>query len=208
MSTRKSKGEQQRRRVAAHGAMLAWAQQHTGPTISFPTLYNVGLGAAPTGIAFNGIGRTAVRADAGSTLLGKGLKGVTIKYRHYGSPTGNISVGVRKNADDSFILIAQWPIDNNPATPASTIRTAVIENGGGQFVVYAGGPADPMYPLVASDRISIEYPSNATNGIEIMASTSEAFPANTTSQTHNGTTWANTASNRPLAVTIQMRQSV
>ena len=64
-----------------------------------------------------------------------------------------------------------------------------------------GGYPSSSYVLMANDRISIEYRSSAPDGIDIPVSTTEAIPGK-----HNGTTWANTAANRPLAVAIKMMQ--
>lgn len=55
--------------------------------------------------------------------------------------------------------------------------------------------------MVTNDVVSIEFPSSATDGLEISANTSVGNPSGYTGRNHNGTTWANTAN--PPAITIK-----
>jgi hypothetical protein len=71
---------------------------------------------------------------------------------------------------------------------AGMIQTATIQGGN-------------SYNLVAGDNVTFEMVPNANGSIELPVSTTEAFPTNTISQVYTGS-WANTASNRPLAVAI------
>lgn len=53
-----------------------------------------------------GTGRTAVKFDTGSSGLGTIPYAVILEYKTCGKPTGVITFGIRKAADDSFQLIA------------------------------------------------------------------------------------------------------
>ncbi len=184
----------ERKRAAAAAIVADSIQNPPTHVISTPTIYNVGLGSAPNWIAFNTINRMGVKINTGHTGLGTNPIDISFKYRTYGAPNGVIRVGVRKIADDSFVLIAEHPIQFNQAL-IGVQQTATIR---GQCA----------YSLVAGDLISIEFPASSTNSIELPVSTSEAFPTNTTSQQYSAGSWANTASNRPLAVTITSSKSV
>jgi hypothetical protein len=105
----------------------------------------------------------------------------------------HIRVGIRKALDDSFLLIAEWPVEFNQAL-IGVQQTAVV------------GGHNP-YSIVAGDLISIEFPASSTSSIELPVSTSEAFPTNTVSQQYVSS-WLNTASNRPLAISIKALKSV
>jgi hypothetical protein len=191
MSTRESSRKKNSSRMAA----IAAASTVT-PTalVTHPTIYNVAPGSAPSWIAFNTLSRMAVKIDTGNTNLGTNPIEVKFNFRTYGVASGLIRVGIRKASDDSFLLIAEHPIEFNQAL-IGVPQTATIRG------------ANP-YSLVANDKVSIEFPANATSGIELAVSTSEAFPTNTTSQQYSAGSWANTASNRPLAVTITSSKSV
>jgi hypothetical protein len=63
------------------------------------------LGASPGHIAFNGIGRVGVRFDSGASGVNTSVKSIMIRFRKYGSPTGNVTVGVRKASDDSLQMM-------------------------------------------------------------------------------------------------------
>jgi hypothetical protein len=183
---------------AAAAAIVADSIQNP-PThiVTHPTIYNVGLGSAPSWIAFNTISRMGVKINTGHTEgLGSNPIEVSFRFKTYGAATaasGVIRVGVRKIADDSFMLIAEHPVEFNPAL-IGVQQSAIIRG-------------QNPYSLVAGDHVSIEFPANATSSIELPVSTSEAFPTNTVSQQYVSS-WANTASNRPLAVTIRSLKSV
>jgi hypothetical protein len=181
-----------KRRAAAALAVAAHAIQNP-PThlTSRPTIYNVGL-VPPSWIKFDTISRMGVKINTGHTDLGTNPIEVTFKYRTYGAASGLIRVGIRKALDDSFLLIAEHPIDFNPAT-IGVQQTALIIG------------ANP-YSIVAGDLISIEFPASSTSSIELPVSTTEAFPTNTVSQQYVSS-WLNTASNRPLAISIIAQRS-
>jgi hypothetical protein len=182
-----------RRRAAAAAIVADSIQNPPTHLVTHPTVYNVGLGSAPSWIAFNTISRMGVKINTGHTDLGSNPIEVSFKYRTYGAvASGNIRVGVRKIADDSFVLIAEHPVEFNPALIGVQQSAIIIGQN--------------PYSLVAGDHVSLEFPANATSGIEIPVSTSEAFPTNTVSQQYTGS-WANTASNRPLAISIIAQRS-
>jgi hypothetical protein len=56
------------------------------------------------------VSRLAVKFDTSGVGLGTIPYKITTPYRRIGNPTGNISVGIRKAAGDTFTLIAEWPI--------------------------------------------------------------------------------------------------
>jgi hypothetical protein len=175
--------------------MAALAASTVTPThlITHPIIYNVGLGsAAPNWIAFNTINRMGVKINTGHTDLGTNPIEVSFKYRTYGAASGLIKVGIRKALDDSFLLVAEHPVEFNQALIGIQQTATIIGQN--------------PYSLVAGDLISIEFPASSTNSIELPVSTSEAFPTNTVSQQYVSS-WANTSSNRPLAVTIKASRS-
>ena len=100
---------------------------------------------------------------------------------------GNITIGVRKASDDSLVTIGTWPI--------AAIGSASTEQS---FVVRL---RTNTYTMLANDIVSIEYPSNATNGPEISTNSVLSDPAGYTSRTHNGSTWS--TSSNPIAMTIK-----
>ena len=55
--------------------------------------------------------------------------------------------------------------------------------------------------MVTSDVVSMEFPSSATDGLEISTSTTEGNTTGYTGRQHNGTAWANTSN--PPAITIK-----
>jgi hypothetical protein len=81
------------------------------PSLGLPgdglaTFYNVDLGTTSPGhIQYNGIGRVGVRFDAGAAGLNTSVKSVWVRFRKYGNPTGNITIGIRKASDDSLVTI-------------------------------------------------------------------------------------------------------
>jgi hypothetical protein len=180
------------KRAAASAAMVE--STAPGQTVTFPVAYDVSLGTAPSFVKFDTVSRYCVKFDTGGAGLGSSPVAITFKWRKYGNPSlisGNISVGIRKASGDTFSLIAEYPVGDYNTSVASdpTIRTAVV--GGSN-----------SYVMVANDKVSIEFPANATNGIEIAVSTTEAYPTGYTSQKYVAA-WANTTSSYPLAATIK-----
>ena len=151
------------------------------------TLYDMDQGASPGHNAFNGIGRVGVRFDSEASGLNAAIKSVLVRFRKYGNPTGNITIGVRKASDDSLVTIGTWPIA--AIGPASTEQSFVVRL------------RTNTYTMLANDVVSIEYPSNATNGLEISTKSVLSDPAGYTSRTHNGSTWS--TSSNPIAMTIK-----
>lgn len=153
--------------------------------------YNRGVNnnPSPSYLQYNGLGRVGVRYDAGASGLGVPVKSVWVFCRRYGNPTGNVTVNVRKGSDD---------------TVASTIGTFDIRNissstQGSSFAVRNGSNT---WNMVASDVVSVEFPSSATDGLEIALNTTVGLPSNYVGRIHNGTSWnANTAN--PPAIYIK-----
>ena len=153
------------------------------------TQYDIDLGTSPNHIQHNGIGRTGVRFETGSAGIGTVVKSVLVRFRKYGSPTGNITIGVRKASDDSLVTIGTYDIA--ALSLAGTEQTFVVRNRFNQ-----------SYQMVANDIVSIEYPSNATNGFEISTNSVASDPSGYTSRSHNGSVWSSALSD-PLAITIK-----
>lgn len=164
-------------------ATIASGQYDDGLT----SLYDVGLDATPGHIQFNGIERAGIRFDAGAGGLNTSVKSVWVRFRKYGSPTGNITVGIRKAADDSLVTIGTWPIEQ--FGPAETEQSFIVRL------------RSNTYQMVENDVVSVEFPSSATDGLEISTNTVESNPAGYTGRQHNGSTWANTTN--PPAITIK-----
>ena len=155
-------------------------------TVTRAAHYNVLPGAAPTFVPFSGTtSRLAVQFNTAGVGLGTIPYSITIPYRRIGNPTGNISVGIRKAAGDTFTLIGQWP--TNGFIKSTPIITINVE-----------GAND--YAMLANDKISIEYPPSASDTIEVACGT--GLPSGFTSQQYTGSYGA-TAS--PLAVKITSR---
>ena len=179
------------KRIAAMA--YAAASLSAGGTIYIHvTAYEVQPDLSPVFINYTaGIGRTVVRFDTGSSGIGKIPNTVVLAYKTYGRPTGIIRMGIRKASDDSFILIAEWPIEIPATTAGKAYHTVTIEGHN-------------AYVMVANDKISIEYPSNTLDGLSI--ATADSSPSGFTSQSHNGSTYSNTAN--ALAISINARVAV
>jgi hypothetical protein len=170
---------------------FAAASLSAGGTINtHVNIYDVQPGQSPVFINYTaGIGRTVVKFDTGGTGIGKIPYAVVLAYNVFGRPTGVIRMGIRKASDDlSFVLIAEHPIDD------------FIDEPSGLHVVTIQGYSD--YAMVANDKISIEYPSNTLDGLAIASTGANTVPG-FTSQSHNGSTYSNTAN--ALALTIRAR---
>lgn len=73
--------------------------------------YNVSPGASPTFIAFSGsVSRLTIQHNTGGIGIGDIPFRVTVPYRRIGNPPFELRVGIRKAIDDSFTLIAEWPV--------------------------------------------------------------------------------------------------
>jgi hypothetical protein len=138
-------------------------------------------------LSFNGIGRAGIRFDSGSASIGSSVKSVLVRGRKYGSPTGNITVNVRKASDDSAVTIGIYPIQNLLTGIESSFVVRLRSN---------------TYNMVLNDLVTVEFPSNATNGLDIALNNSLSNPQGLyTSRSHNGTIYASTAS--PVAITVK-----
>jgi hypothetical protein len=144
--------------------------------------YNVLPGASPTFVSFTGItSRFTIQHNTAGIGIGDIPYKVTFHYRRIGNPEGNLNIGIRKSAGDTFQLIAQHPVIE---PRHSGIISATIQGGN-------------EYQMVANDKISIEYPPNENNTIELTCST--GLPAGFTSQQYAG---SYSATSSPLSVTI------
>ncbi len=154
------------------------------------TKYEVAVGTSPNHVQHNGgIGRTAVRFETGASGLGSSVKSVWIRFRKYGLQTGNITINIRKASDDSVAAtIGTFPIESFPANVETELVLRNRFNNG--------------WNMLAGDMVSIEYPSNAVNGLEMTTNSTASDPSNYTSKSHNGSVWSAALSD-PLAVIIK-----
>lgn len=170
-------------RIAA--AVIASGQYDDG----LITFYDRGLGSSPGVIQYNGIGRVGVRFDASASGLTKKVMSVWVRFRKYGNPTGNVTVNVRKASDDTVAAtIGTWDIASF-GTAGEELQIAIRNRFGN------------TYNMVASDLVTVEFPSNATNGLEIRTNTTDGVVTNYTGRSHNGSVYANTTN--PPAITIK-----
>jgi hypothetical protein len=149
------------------------------------SFYNVASDA--NYLQYNGIGRVGERFDASASGLGTSVKSVLIRFRKCGLLTGPITVGVRKASDDSLVTINTIPIESFPST--NTEQSVALRLRSND------------YQMVENDVVSVEFPSNTTNGLEIAVNTSQGNPTNYTGRQHNGTTWSNTTD--PPAIIVK-----
>ena len=107
--------------------------------------------------------RVGVRFDAGADGLNTSMKSVWVRFRKYGAPTGNITIGIRKASDGSLVTtIGTWPIEQ--FGPAATEQSFVVR------------PRSNTYQMVLNDVVNVEFPSNATDGLGISTSTTQGTP--------------------------------
>jgi hypothetical protein len=143
--------------------------------------------------------RFGIKINTGHNALGDAVIRISFQYRTYGTaedwgatmlnpqPSKVLKIGCRKILDDSFVPIAEYPIQFEPLK-AGLIQSATVQGHNN-------------YNLVAGDNVVFEMIPNANGSIELPVSTTEAFPTNTQSQVFVSS-WSNTTSNRPLAVAI------
>jgi hypothetical protein len=152
------------------------------------SLLNVGLIATrPFLYSKSSFAMCQHRFKKGASGLGTSMKSIWIRFRKYGLPTGNITVGIRKASDDSLLTINRIPIESFPANVEQSVTLRLRSN---------------TYQLVDGDHVSIEYLSNAVNGLEITTNSTASDPTNYTSRSHNGTIWSSVLSD-PLAIIIK-----
>ena len=157
------------------------------------------MGASPGTIVFSGTtSRLVVKFDTTGIGLGSMPYKISIPYKRIGNPSGTLKVGIRKAAGDTFQLIAEWPIVTQGQPWITT------QGGGGpnavQWINITVEGGSNEYQMVANDKLSIEFPPDATNTIEIATNTQVSNPAGFTCQQWTGAAYGNTTN--PLAVTI------
>lgn len=141
-------------------------------------------------LRFTGLERLLVNFNAGGSGIGTIPFKVIIPFKTVGyPPDSHIRVGIRKRVDDSFALLAEYPITYNIKSGWNTITVE--------------GHSD--YQMVADDKLSIEYPPDPDNTIEIATSTAAA-PAGYKSQSYDGETYTDTTDQ--LAIQIVTKELV
>jgi hypothetical protein len=167
-------------RAAAIGAWWIWQNQGPHASISHPTIYNVAKAeyppTAPTFMQLTGsVSRVGLRADAGNAIIGEKFYEIVFYWRKLThAPSGNLSIGIRKASDDSFVFVAQHPIPIEQQT--STVAKALVTGAS-------------TYNPVLNDVISIEG-----TGVVIMMNPTVANPnSNFNSRSFNGSVWSSVA---------------
>lgn len=147
--------------------------------------YNISPGASPTFVPFSDdVSRLAVSFDS-DTALGLVPYRITVTYRKVGTPQGVLSVGIRKADGDTFQLIAEHPLLTQSTNT-------------GVYTINVEGHND--YAMLEGDGVSIEYPSDNTNTIEVACNGSP--PTDFTSESYDGSYSATAAA---LALKITSR---
>lgn len=170
----------------ASAAILS-GQYDDGLTIQ----YNVPIGMSPNHVQHTaGVVRTGVKLEADSPCIGETVKSVWLSYRKFGNPvTGNVTVTVRKASDDTVgATIGTFPI-----------QTSITENAEKVYVVRNRANT---YECVEGDLVSIEFPADATDGLEVSTNSSASDPTGYTSRSYSGTVWSSALSD-PLALIIK-----
>ena len=157
-----------------------------GGTGTATTRYNV-VQTGTGHLEMNGtISRMGIRFLAGHALLGEAVTEVTVKFRKYGTPTGNATVGIRKSSDGTLVTLGTF-------TPGSF--------GSGEQTTTISAPSN-SYIMLANDRVTVEFTPGDTNGIELDQDDT-AYPANTTSQEWTGSAWTDTSGNTAIAMIVK-----
>ncbi len=133
----------------------------------------------------SGYSRLAVRFNSGAPGLGQAVTEVVVRFRKYGSPSGSATVGIRKASDGTLVSLGTF-------TPSSF-------GSGEQVATITPSPAS-TYLLVVNDRISVEFPDNASDGIELDEDDAGP-PSGFTSQGWNGSAWTDTTEAIALRIT-------
>lgn len=128
-------------------------------------------------LEFDGISRAGIRFDASASGLGQPVTQVVVRFRKYGSPSGNATVGVRKASDGTLVTLGTF-------TPNSF--------GSGEQTTTINAPSN-NYNMATNDVVTVEFPDNATDGIELDQDDTSSSPSGYTSREWNGSTWATTA---------------
>jgi hypothetical protein len=164
-------------RAQALGVYLI-SKQGPQALVTHPTIYNVAKAeyppTAPTWVQLTGsVNRIGLRADSGNAIIGEKFSEIVFYWRKLAAAnSGNLSIGIRKASDDSFVFVAQHPIPVEQLTSGKALVTG-----------------RSTYNPVLYDLISIEG-----TGVEIMMNPTVANPnSNFTSRSWNGTVWSNTA---------------
>jgi hypothetical protein len=160
--------------VSSMANRALWAAVATGQhDDGLTSLYDIDIGTSPNHIQYNGIGKVGVRFDAGAGGLNAAVKSVWVRFRKYGNPSGPIIVGIRKASDDSLITLGLWPIEQfGPAGEEQYFAIRLRSNA---------------YQMVTNDVVSIEFPSNVTDGLEISINSVLSNPTGYTGRQHNET---------------------
>jgi hypothetical protein len=129
-------------------------------------------------LEFDGPSRFGVRFDSGASGIGEAVTEVVVRFRKYGTPSGNCTVGIRKNSDGSLVSLGTFA----PNSFGSGEQTATIN------------ASSNTYTMVANDRVSVEFPSNATDGMEMDEDDTGGSHTGYTCQSFTGSTWTTESS--------------
>lgn len=129
-------------------------------------------------LEFDGPTRFGVRFDSGASGIGQAVTEVVVRFRKYGSPAGNATVGVRKNSDGTLLSLGTFAPNSFGSGEQSTTINA----------------ASNTYNMVANDRVTVEFPSDSTDGMEMDEDDTGGSHSGYTCQSFTGSTWSTEAS--------------
>jgi len=129
-------------------------------------------------LEFDGPSRFGVRFDAGAGGLGESVVEVVVRFRKYGTPSGNCTVGIRKASDGTLVTLGTFA----PNSFGSGEQSTTISSSSNTYI------------MVSGDRVSIEFPSNSTDGLELDEDDTGGTHPNMTCQSFTGSTWSTESS--------------
>jgi hypothetical protein len=135
-------------------------------------------------LEFDGPNRFGVRFDAGASGLNEAVTEVVVRFRKYGTPSGSATVGIRKNSDGSLISLGTF----TPNSFGSGEQTTTIN------------ASSNTYNMVTNDRVTVEFPSNSTDGVELDEDDTGGSHSGYTCQSFTGSTWSTETSGIGLRI--------
>ena len=129
-------------------------------------------------LEFDGPNRFGVKFDSGASGIGQAVTEVVVRFRKYGSPSGNATVGIRKNSDGTLLSLGTFAPNSFGTGEQSTTINA----------------ASNTYNMVANDRVTVEFPSDSNDGLELDEDDTGGSHSGYTCQSFTGSTWSTESS--------------
>jgi hypothetical protein len=152
---------------------------------SATTIYNVPAGSGQHLEYIGSTSRAGIRFASGASGIGQAVTQVIVKFRQIGNPSGTASVGVRKNSDGTFVSLGSF----SPGSFGSGEQSVTINATSNSYI------------MQTNDRVSVEYPPNSSNSIELTQDPGSSNPSGYPSEEYDGS-WA--ASSDTISMTIQV----